>query len=128
VAEEITKEELKAFTEAHSAQAVALNDVLALVETNGIKLDKLGNQLIEVKEEIIGDVVGSGDEKTTLNAIKKDTSNMCGDTKMSKYFIGIVALVTSVCMVLSFIILKVGGSQTKIAQELVDIQKGDKSE
>jgi len=105
--EEISREELLAFTEANKEQAIALNQVFDLVEVNGSKIDEILKKLNNgLKSDIVSSIIGGGDEKTSLNAIKRDTASACSDAKMVKYFVGAVAIITVITTVLVSVILK----------------------
>lgn len=125
MAGEITREELNAFTEANKQNALVMNDVLALIEEEEGKIDKLTIKIDDNKKEIIDTIVGITPEgtKTTLSAVKKDTGSMCNDARMTKYFIGAISLVVIISTVITTIIIR--GSWNRENKVVQEIQRGN---
>lgn len=122
---ELTREELLAFTQAHKDQAIALNNVCELVGANSEKLDKVLDKLNNgLKSDITNEIIGKGDERTSLNAIKKDTSNTASDIKMSKYFLGATILLSIIVSVLANALLRAADLTRMLNQITTAVKSG----
>jgi hypothetical protein len=104
---EITKEELLAFTESNIAQAKALTKICDALDDISIKLDKMIEKFNNgLRSDIVRDIVGGGDQKTTLNAIKQDTADNKQNIREMKFLVGIVSLAIVIATVTTTVILR----------------------
>ena len=118
---EITKEELAAFTDAHSRSAIALERITDRLEDIALKQDKIIDKLTNgVTHNIIEGVTTNynATHKETIASLDRieasnkpeavktmlketiDNSSMAKDVGYAKWFIGIVGLVVIVALVI----------------------------
>ena len=104
MAEQITKEEMKAFADASKEHAIALVQLTCLVEDNSEKLDAV----LAVKGDIVEKIVGKSDDgsTTTLIAIKKDTSATNENINRSLFIIGAITLIGVAAAVIANLVVR----------------------
>jgi hypothetical protein len=140
---DISREELAAFTEAHTKSAVAMEKITDALENLTKNQDKLLDKMTNgMSDSIIGGVTANYDstQKSTVECLERiesaitsipsmiddkiENSSISRDAEHTKWLVGIIGFVIIVCVVIMRVIgndntSKVVSTQTAVLEELL---------